>query len=93
MTGFAAHEIVVDFIHNSYNHFSSGIFWVNCQLPEFITESVKNIEKVSGRYITSGTVIRFVKRIIRLFVNIHPSFFHAIHFWTGILWLHTVPNY
>ena len=45
--GLLAHEIVVDFIYNSYEHFAGGIFWINCEQPEFISSSIEYIEKVS----------------------------------------------
>ena len=47
LPGLEAHEVVIDFIHNSYKHFSSGIFWINCEKPELINHSIDYIEKVS----------------------------------------------
>ena len=41
-------EIAIDFITSYHNHFSGGIFWINCQMPEMICYSIENIEKVSG---------------------------------------------
>ena len=41
-------EVVVDFIHNSHQHFHGGIFWINCTSEEFISDSIHYIEKVSS---------------------------------------------
>ena len=50
LPGMDSLEVVRDFVHNSYTHFSSGIYWISCEQPEYVADSIKFIEKVRQSY-------------------------------------------
>lgn len=63
-------EVAIDFITSYHDHFSGGIFWINCQRPEMIRYSSENIEKVSGTVSMHDDIIVIVSIIIlELWIN------------------------